>query len=138
MHHPGGWGGCHAPPRWLGELVCVHRSKNSKYLSQGLPPRFACFLPYATAHARSRTILRNGLIGLFHRLHMDTQPKDVPLLLPVLLAYDAELRTLQYPSNSLLNAFESFRRHAKVSEGTNSQLWYNLYRSFAQHKRSAS
>lgn len=121
-----------------GELVCVHRSKNSKYLSQGLPPRFACFLPYATAHARSRTILRNGLIGLFHRLHMDTQPRDVPLLLPVLLAYDAELHTLQYPRNSLLNAFESFRRHAKVSEGTNSQLWYNLYRSFAQHKRSAS
>jgi hypothetical protein len=81
--------------------------------------------------------MRTGLIGLLHRMHMDTQPKDVPLLLPVLLAYDVELSTLGYPSNSLLNAFKKFRRHAKVSQGTNSQLWYDLYLSFARQKRCA-
>jgi hypothetical protein len=26
-----------------GELVCVHKCKNAKYLQQGLAPRFACF-----------------------------------------------------------------------------------------------
>lgn len=121
-----------------GELVCVHRSRNAKYLAQGLPPRFACFLPYASAHARRSTVLRNSLIGLLHRMHMDTQPKDVPMLLPVLIAYDAELHTLQYPSHSLLNAFERFLMHTKVSQGTNSQRWYDLYRSFAQQKRFAA
>lgn len=32
-----------------GELVCVHNSRNGKYVEQGLPPRFACFLPFNTA-----------------------------------------------------------------------------------------
>lgn len=46
-----------------------------------LVPHFACFLPYASAHARRLTVMRTGLTGLLHRMHMDTQPKDVPVLL---------------------------------------------------------
>lgn len=119
-----------------GGLVCVHNSRNKKYVEQGLLPSFACFLPAATAHARRKTVLRTGLIGLMHRMHMDTQPKDVPLLLPVLLAYAAELRTLQHPVHYLCRAFESFLRHCRVSESTNSQLWYDLYSSFCQSVHS--
>jgi hypothetical protein len=121
-----------------GELSCVHKSKNGKYLQQGQPPRFACFLPYATAHAKRSTVLRTGLLGLMHRIHMDTLAKDVPALLPVLLSYDAELQTLGYPSTSLLHVFERFLRHPKVSNGTNSQSWYSLYRSFARRKQFAA
>jgi hypothetical protein len=62
-------------------------------------PRFACFLPSASAHARRRAVMRNSLTELLHRMFMDTQPKDVLLLLPALPSYDAQLHTLQYPSN---------------------------------------
>jgi hypothetical protein len=117
-----------------GDLCCVHRSKNAKYLQQGLAPRFACFLPFASAHARRRAVMSNSLTGLLHRIHMDTQPKDVPLLLPVLLSYDAELSTLQYPPHYLLGAFKKFLSHAKVSDSENASLWRDLYYSFAQHK----
>jgi hypothetical protein len=55
-----------------GRLMCVHKSKNIMYLQQGLLPRFACFLPFTTAHARRRTVLSNSLVGLFHRMFMDT------------------------------------------------------------------
>jgi len=117
-------------------LICVHNSKNGKYLQQGKPPRFACFLPFASAHARRRTVMSNSLVGLLHRMHMDTQPKDVHLLLPVLLSYDAELKTLQYPNHYLMSAFRKFLLHAKVSRGTNSQQWRDLYCSFAEHKHA--
>jgi hypothetical protein len=120
------------------ELTCVHRSRNAKYLQQGLPPRFACFLPFGTAHARRTTVLGNSLTGLMHRLHMDTQPKDVSALLPVLLSYDAELHTLQYPSHYLLSAFRKFLLHSKVSQSSNSQRWHDLFLSFAQYKSFAS
>lgn len=113
------------------ELFCVHRSKNQKYLQQGQAPRFACFLPYTSCHARRRFVLRNGIIGLLHRMHMDTLPKDVPLLLPALLSYDAELHLLQYPRYCLPSAFQKFLRHPKVSMGTNSRNWHALYDSFA-------
>lgn len=120
---------------WLVESLCVctEVGTRSTWPRAGRP-----FLPYASAHARRSTVLRNSLIGLLHRMHMDTQPKDVPLLLPVLLAYYVELHTLQYPSHSLLNAFEKFLHHTKVSQGTNSHLWYDLYRSFGQQKRFAA
>jgi hypothetical protein len=117
-----------------GNLCCVHKSKNGKYLQQGLAPRFACFLPFSSAHARRRTVMSNSLTGLLHRMHMDTQPKDVPLLLPVLLSYDAELSTLQYPSYYLLTAMRKFLSHAKVASSENALLWHDLFFSFAQHK----
>lgn len=121
-----------------GELCCVHRSKNAQYIQRGLAPRFACFLPFFSAHARRRAVMGNGLTGLLHRVFMDTQPKDVPLLLPVLLSYDAELSTLQYPSHCLLTAFRKFLLHTKVSHSEHSLLWRDLYFSFAQHKAAAA
>ncbi len=78
--------------------------------------------------------MSNSLTGLLHRMFMDTQPKDVPLLLPVLLSYDAELRTLQYPSHYLLSAFRKFISHSKVLCSGNVMLWRDLYFSFAQQK----
>jgi hypothetical protein len=120
-----------------GELFCVHKSKNAKYLQQGLAPRFACFLPFASAHAKRRTVMSNSLTGLLHRMFMDTQPKDVLLLLPALLSYDAELRTLQYPSNYLVSAFRKFLSHAKVSKSDNSLLWRELFELFRQHQRAS-
>lgn len=81
-------------------------------------------------------MLRNSLTGLLHRIYMDTQPKDVPLLLPALLSYGAELSTLQgtqlrYPRHYLLSAFAKFLRHAKVRESEHSMLWRDLFLSFA-------
>jgi hypothetical protein len=116
------------------ELVCVHKSKNGKFLQLGQPARFACFLPYASAHARRRVVMRNSITGLLHRIHMDTQPKDVSLLLPVLLSYDVELSALQYPRHYLLSAFRKFLLHDKVKRDFNSQLWRDLLFSFAHHK----
>jgi len=117
------------------ELQCVHKSKNWKYLQQGLPPRFACFLPFASAHARRQVVTRNSILGLFHRMLMDTQPKDVHLLLPLLLSYDAELRFLQYPSHYLLSVFGKFLKHTKVSQSPYSQKWFDLYSSLASYKQ---
>jgi hypothetical protein len=62
---------------------------------------------------------------------MDTQPKDVPLLLPVLLSYDVELSMLQYPSHYLLGAFRSFLRHAKIVDSVDFVLWRDLYLAFS-------
>jgi hypothetical protein len=61
-------------------------SKGLAYLpQQGQKPRFACFVPFASAHAQRRKVMRINALGLLHRLHMDTLPTDVHmLLLPVL------------------------------------------------------
>lgn len=64
-------------------------------------------------------------------MHMDTQP-FVPLLLR---AYDTQLHSLRYPSHSLLTAFRRFLSHPKVSAGSHSQLWHDLYKSFAQERQ---
>lgn len=80
-----------------GQLVCVHRSKNAQFLQRGERPRFANFVPYASAHAKRSVVVKNSVLGLLHRMHMDTLACDVHRLLPVLLSYNAELGFVGYP-----------------------------------------
>jgi hypothetical protein len=111
------------------KLVCIHRSKNAKYLQQGLPPRYLNFLPFASGHARRRSVMRNTGLGLLHRIYMDTKPSDVHMLLPVLKCYQMELCSVGYPSNFLLSVFKRFLQHPKVA-GCND--WHLLYENYSK------
>ena len=110
-----------------GKLTCVHKSKNGKYLQQGLPPRFANFVPFASSHARHDVVMRTCGLGLMHRLLMDTLDKDVHLLLPTLLLYHAELCLVGYPPSFLSRLFRIFLRHPKVAK---SLAWHDLFARF--------
>lgn len=110
-----------------GKLTCVHRSKNAKYLQQGLPPRFANFVPYASSHANHNTVMKTCGSGLMHRMFMDTQSCDVHLLMPALLSYRTELCLVGYPSSFLVRVFQRFLRHHKVA---GSHSWQQLYARF--------
>jgi hypothetical protein len=99
-----------------GKLTCVHKSKNGKYLQQGLVPRFANFVPFAVSHARHDVVMRTCGLGLMHRLLMDTLAKDVHLLLPTLLLNHAELCLVGYPPSFLSKMFCIFLRHPKVAK----------------------
>lgn len=117
---------CHTSVRG-GTLTCVHKSKNAKYLQQGLKPRFANFVPYNSAHAKHDTVLKNSGLGLMHRMFMDTLPKDVHLLLPTLLSYNIELCLAGYPPSFLKRVFRTFLQHRKVA---NCPSWHCLYADF--------
>jgi hypothetical protein len=112
-----------------GSLVCIHRSKNAKYLQQGLPPRLANFLPYASGHACRTSVMKNTGLGLLHRIYMDTTPGDVLLLLPVLVSYQTELCSVGYPPSFLLSVFKRFLQHPKVA---GCHDWHLLYQQYSQ------
>lgn len=113
-----------------GNLHCVHRSKNAKYLQQGQQPRFASFVPFTSAHARRRTVMRNSGLGLLHRMFMDTKPTDVPMLLPTLQSYHTELCIAGYPEMFLPNVIKLFLQHPKVA---GFEPWRMLLADFQQH-----
>jgi hypothetical protein len=112
-----------------GVLSCVHKCKNAKYVLRGQKPRFACFVPFASAHAKRRKVMRTNALGLLHRLHMDTLPSDVHMLLPVLQCYTLEMQAAGYPWHCLLSVFEVFLKHPKVVK---SQSWRDLHGRYAQ------
>lgn len=126
---------CHTSINDEGCLTCIHRSKNAKYLQQGLPPRFATFLPYASGHARRRAVMKNTGLGLLHRMFMDTKPGDVPLLLPVLVCYHVELCSVGYPPSFLLSVFKRFLQHPKVAGCRDWHLLYEQYSHLGQMRQ---
>jgi hypothetical protein len=42
------------------------------------------------------------LLGLLHRIQMNTLDQDVPMLLPVLLSYSAQFEQASYPTKLVL------------------------------------
>ena len=116
-----------------GALTCIHRCKNAQYVLQGLRPRYACFVPFASAHAGRRKVMRTNALGLLHRLYMDTLPSDVHMLLPVLQCYTLEMQAAGYPWHCLLSAFRVFLRHPKI---VYCQSWRNLHDRYAEMLKS--
>ena len=112
-----------------GTLQCIHKCKNAKYVLAGQQPRFAIFVPYASAHACRKKVMRTNMLGLLHRLLMDTLPADVLRLLPALQCYTIEMRAAGYPVFSLLSAYTQFLKHPKVVQ---SQQWRKLYMQYAR------
>jgi len=66
-------------------------------------------------------------LGLLHRMFMDTQAKDVHLLLPALLSYNTELCLAGYPAHFLVQIFQSFLQHPKVATCLS---WHQLLAEF--------
>jgi hypothetical protein len=56
-------------------------------------------IPFSSAHARRNSVMRTTVLGLLHRMHMNTLDQDVPMLLPVLLSSSAEFERAGYPRN---------------------------------------
>jgi hypothetical protein len=112
-----------------GVIHCLHRCKNAaSWLSQG-KPRFANFIPYASAHAHRRRVMRTSVLGMLHRIYMDTLPEDVPRLMPVLLCYACDLMHVGYPPDFLYQVFGAFMRHPKVRD---SRQWWLLHAEYGQ------
>jgi hypothetical protein len=76
--------------------------------------------------------MSNSLTGLLHRMFMDAQPKDVLLMFPALLSYDAECAHCSTPATTW-----KFLSHAKVSKSKNSLLQIELFELFRQHQRAS-
>lgn len=116
-----------------GTLQCMHQCKNAKYVLAGQQPHFTIFVPFASAHACRKKVMRTNMLGLLHRLMMDTLPTDVPKLLPVLQCYTLEMKAAGYPVFSLLSAYTLFLKHPKVVQ---SQQWRELHVQYAKWLKS--
>jgi len=108
-------------------LHCMHRNKNAKYLMAGLRPRFACFVPFHSAHAGGLKLMRNTVLGMFHRMLQDTLPSDVQWLLPVLLCYHMELAHGGFPSGFMAKVFRAFLASPRIQD---TRPWRALYRAY--------
>lgn len=115
-----------------GDLLCVHRCKTDRdmLLQPGdtVLPRVS-FIAYHSAHARRTMVMRNTVLGLLHRLRMDTLPKDVHLLLPVLMCYVSELTACGFPCRFILTCFQKFMSNQTVRQDA---AWLTLHMHF-QH-----
>jgi hypothetical protein len=100
----------------------LHYNKNSDSVRMLKKQKFKKFIPWASNHDRST--LRNGVLGLCHRMHMNTLDSCIIDLLPVLKAYDDEFRLLHYPSNILKKSLFIFLK----SKNQISTAWYDLVR----------
>jgi len=110
-------------------LHCIHRNKNSARFVAGQRPRFCRFVQYTSAHANSRKLMRNTVLGVFHRMHQDTLAADVPHLLHALLCYQLELLYAGFPLKLMASVFRQFLLHPKV-RGV--PAWQQLYAQFCQ------
>jgi hypothetical protein len=72
--------------------------------------------------------MRTTVLGLLHRMHMNTLAQDVPMLLPVLLSYSADFERAGYPRNFLLRCLPAFLRHIKIQSNVK---WHVLATQFA-------
>ena len=77
--------------------------------------------------------MRTNALGLLHRLHLDTLPSDVHLLLPVLQCYTLEMQAAGYPWPCLLSVFKVYLKHPKV---VNCQSWRELHGRYAEMLKS--
>lgn len=109
-------------------LSCRHRCKNVHYWLTTGKPRFANFLPFASAHARRTRVMKNTVLGLLHRIHMDTLPGDVAMLLPVLVGYNLDLIHAGYPLGFFYKVFQAFMKHPKVAD---SRRWWLLFTEYS-------
>jgi hypothetical protein len=110
-------------------LHCLHKNRNAPSFAAGCRPRFCRFVQYSSAHANGQRLMRNSVLGMFHRIHQDTLACDVPHLLPVLLCYELELLHAGFPPQLMPRVFRSFLQNPKVSF---SQAWHELFRQFQQ------
>jgi hypothetical protein len=76
-----------------------------------------------------RKVVRINALGLLHRLHIDTLPTDVHMLLPVLQCYTLEMLAIGYTQHCLLSAFKMFLKHPKIIVCC--QPWRDLYLKYA-------
>jgi hypothetical protein len=114
-----------------GQLHCLHRHKNAVDalgLNQLAIP-VTSIIPYSSAHVRRASVMRNTVLGLLHRIHMNTLDQDVLMLLPVLLSHSAELVRAGYPRKFVLRCLPAFLRHSKVQSKCK---WHMLTRSYSE------
>ena len=77
-----------------GNLTCTHRCKSAKYVFQRQRPRFASFVPFASAHAGRRKVMRTNASGLLHRMYIYFLLSDMHMLLSVLQCYTLEMQAV--------------------------------------------
>jgi hypothetical protein len=68
--------------------------------------------------------MRNNILGLLHRMNMNTLPDDVQYLLPTLLGHYSELIVNGYPHSVFKSAFKVFLNHDRIFK---SEHWKSLY-----------
>jgi hypothetical protein len=99
-----------------GHLHCLHKNKSAANACSSDQPavQVTSIIPFSSAHASRNSVMRTTVLGLLHRMHMNTLAQDVPMLLPVLLSCSAEFERAGYPRNFLLRCLPAFLRHIKI------------------------
>jgi hypothetical protein len=110
-----------------GKLHCVHYNKNDR-LAGGVDLNLTAknctsFIHFSSAHAGRKVVMRNAVLGLLHRMYMNTLIADVNSLLPVLISYASELKdTAGFPCSFLVQCVRKFRLNTKIQNNHSWQL----------------
>jgi hypothetical protein len=89
---------------------------------------FTSFIHFSSAHAGRKVVMRNAVLGLLHRMYMNTLIADVNSLLPVLISYATELMDQAgFPRSFLVQCVRKFRLNAKIQSN---QCWQLLCTDF--------
>lgn len=115
-----------------GQIHCLHKNKNAVRGDLGsdqpaIP--VTSIIPYSSAHARRTSVMRNTVLGLLHRMHMNTLDQDVLMLLPVLMSYSAEFERAGYPRKFVLRCLPAFLRHTKIQSN---EKWRRLATQYSE------
>jgi hypothetical protein len=110
-----------------GRLHCTHYNKNDRLVGGvdlNLTARnCTTFIHFSSAHAGRKIVMRNAVLGLLHRMYMNTLTADVNSLLPVLISYTRELMDKAgFPCNFLVQCVRKFRLNAKIHNNHSWQL----------------
>jgi hypothetical protein len=110
-----------------GNLHCVHYNKNVRLIDgvdmSQTAKNCTSFIHFSSAHAGRKVVMRNAVLGLLHRMYMNTLIADVNSLLPVLISYARELMDQAgFPCSFLVQCVQKFRLNAKVHSNNSWQL----------------
>ena len=115
-----------------GKLHCTHYNKNA-VMTGGVDVNLAAtnctsFIHFSSAHAGRKIVMRNAVLGLLHRMYMNTLIADVNSLLPVLISYTRELMDKAgFPCSFLVQCVRKFRLNVKIRHN---QSWQQLCTEF--------
>jgi hypothetical protein len=106
------------------EIGCYHFNKNTEGILITGTQNYRRFIPWSSQHPRR--ILFNVVLGLLHRVWMNTSYPNIRELFIQLLSYRLELQGLGYPARIFKNAAKRMLECDKVRTDRYAPLWRQL------------
>ena len=91
-----------------------HFNKNATSVLQGEGQKIRKFIPWSSAH--SKTLFRNVILGLLHRMCFNTTLDSITNLVIPWTSYVLEMKSLAYPRRIIEEAISKFLHHTRIQD----------------------